>query len=345
MNDYLTRIHHFKGAPDEIGLAIGRTLANRLEQTFTYYLNNMADSSDMEKLHAGALPWLRGLPKRFQNEFEGIAEGANVPLERLAEWAYIEECAKKECSGAICVFNNHAWVARNNDTFVPELWGYVMIREVNGRIPTIDFTMEGDVFTPTGINKEKLWLHYNFLPVWDQPTPGKPHVPAYVFLTEALELCRTIGDVETLLNETDRDGGMLLFAADGKTDEFALFDCMCSKHYRRDPSDGWIVGTNHYCTCDDLSLGDDEGSISTLNRFKRMETLIKGSYASSTSPNLPADLIQILADDRIERRVNKLVTVYSNVACPSTGEIWYTFGGYPSASNGNWQRLEWPWRD
>jgi hypothetical protein len=345
MNDYLTRIHHFKGAPDEIGLAIGRTLANRLEQTFTYYLNNMADSSDMEKLHAGALPWLRGLPKRFQNEFEGIAEGANVPLERLAEWAYIEECAKKECSGAICVFNNHAWVARNNDTFVPELWGYVMIREVNGRIPTIDFTMEGDVFTPTGINKEKLWLHYNFLPVWDQPTPGKPHVPAYVFLTEALELCRTIGDVETLLNETDRDGGMLLFAADGKTDEFALFDCMCSKHYRRDPSDGWIVGTNHYCTCDDLSLGDDEGSISTLNRFKRMETLIKGSYASSTSPNLPADLIQILADDRIERRVNKLVTVYSNVACPSTGEIWYTFGGYPSASNGNWQRLEWPWMD
>ena len=345
MNDYLARIHHFKGAPYDIGLAIGRTLANRLEQTFTHYINKMADSSDMEKLHAGALPWLSGLPKRFQDEFEGMAEGANVPLERLAEWAYIEECEKKECSGAICIFNNAAWVARNNDTFVPELWGYAMIREVDGRIPTINFTMEGDVFTPTGINKEKLWLHYNFLPVWDQPSPGKPHVPAYVFLTEALELCRTISDVEMLLNETDRDGGMLLFAADGKTDEFALFDCMCSKHYRRNPVDGWIVGTNHYCTCEDLSLDADEGSISTLNRFKRMETLIQGLYASSTPPNLPADLIQILADDKIERRVNKIITVYSNVACPGTGEIWYTFGGYPSASNGNWQRLAWPWTD
>jgi hypothetical protein len=345
MNDYLSRIHQFKGAPYEIGLAIGRTLANRLEQTFTYYINNMADSSDMEKLHGGALPWLRGLPKRFQDEFEGMAEGANVPLERLAEWAYIEECAKKQCSAAICIFNDHAWVARNNDTFVPELWGYAMIRQVDGRIPTINFAMEGDVFTPTGINKEKLWLHYNFLPVWDRPTPGKPHVPGYVFLTEALELCSTISDVETLLNETDRDGGMLLFAADGKTDEFALFDCMCSKHYRRDPSDGWIVGTNHYCTCEDLSLGNDEGSISTLNRFKRMETLIKGLYASPTPANLPDDLIQILADDNIERRINKLITVYSNVACPSTGEIWYTFGGYPSASNGNWHRLEWPWMD
>jgi hypothetical protein len=345
MNDYLSRIHHFKGTPHEIGLAVGRTLGNRLEQTFTFYINNMADSSDMEKLHAGAIPWLRRLPKRFQDEFEGLAEGADVPLERLAEWAYIEECEKKECSGAICVFNNVPWVARNNDTYVPELWGYVTIREVEERIPTINFTMEGDVFTPTGINKERLWLHYNFLPVWDQPAPGKPHVPGYVFLTEALELCRTISDVEMLLNETDRDGGMLLFAADGKTGEFALFDCMCSKHDRRNPSDGWIVGTNHYCTCEDLSLGDDEGSISTLNRFKRMETLIQELYASSASPNLPADLIRILADDQVERRGNKPATVYSNVACPGTGEIWYTFGGYPSASKGNWQRLAWPWTD
>ena len=345
MKEYLSRIHHFKGTPYEIGLAIGRKLINSLERTFTHYVNSMADSSDMEKLHAGALSWLHGLPKRFQDEFKGMAEGANIPLERLVEWAYIEECEKKECSGAICVFNDHAWVARNNDTFVPELWGYVMIREVDGRIPTINFSMEGDVFTPTGINKEKLWLHYNFLDVWDQPTLDKPHVPAYVFLTEALELCRTISDVEKLLYQTDRDGGMLLFAADGKNDEFALFDCMCSKHYRRDPSDGWLVGTNHYCTCEDLSLGDDEGSISTLNRFDRMETLIQGLYASSTPPKLPTDLIQILADDIIERRVNKLITVYSNVACPTTGEIWYTFGGYPAASNGNWQRLEWPWID
>jgi hypothetical protein len=343
MKEHPGRIHHFRGTPYQIGLAIGRTLSNRLEQKITHYISSRADSSDMEKLHAGAISWLHGLPKRFQEEFEGMAEGATISLERLAEWSYIEECDKKECSGAICVFDDHVWVARNNDTFVPELWGYAMIREVDGRIPTITFSMEGDIFAPTGINQEKLWLHYNFLPVWDQPTSGKPHVPAYVFLTEALELCRTISDVEMLLNETDRDGGMLLFAADGKNNEFALFDCMCSKHYRRDPSDGWLVGTNHYCMCEDLSLGDDEGSLSSLHRYHRMEVLIQGLVASSTPPNLPTDLIRILADDQIERRVNKLITAYSNVACPSTGEIWYTFGGYPAASKGNWQRLEWPW--
>jgi len=345
MDDYLARIHRFKGSPYEIGLAIGRTFGNRLEQTATYYIDKMAGSSDMEKLHAGAMPWLHGLPERFQDELGGMAEGAGVPLQRLVEWTYIEECEKQECSGAICSFNGAAWVARNNDAYVPELWGYAMIREVDGRIPTINFTMEGDVFTPTGINKEKLWLHYNFLSVWDQPMPGKAHVPGYVFLTEALELCRSISDVEAFLAETDRDGGMLLFAADGKTGEFALFDCLCSKHYRRDPVDGWIVGTNHYCACEDLSLGDDAGSLSSLNRFKRMETLIRALYASATPPNLPADLIRILGDDQVERRTKRLYTVYSNVACPSTGEIWYTFGGYPAASRGNWQRLEWPWAD
>jgi hypothetical protein len=273
-----------------------------------------------------------------------MAAGAHLPLQSLVEWTYIEECEKKECSGAVCVFDHHAWVARNNDTFVPELWGYVTIREVTGRIPTINFSMEGAVFTPTGINREKLWLHGNFLSVWDSPTPGKPHLPCYVFLTEALERCRSIGDVQAMLDETDRAGGMLLFAVDGKTDEFALFECLCSKHYRRDPSDGWIVGTNHFCACEDRTLGDDAGSVSTLSRFRRMEELTRQMVASQTPPSLPADLIRLLADEHIERRTSKLFTVYSNVACPATGEMWYTFGGYPAASQGNWQRLEWPWK-
>jgi hypothetical protein len=346
MNNHLDRICHFKGNPREIGLAAGRMLGNGLEQKLDYYIANQPIPKDMQKLHSGALPWLRSLPHRFQQEFEGLAEGANIPLQRLAEFAYIEECDITQCSAAIYPFENKLWVARNNDSYVPELWGYVTIREVEGRIPTINFSMEGDIFTPTGVNKEKLWLHYNFLSAWDQPSSAKPHFPAYVFLTEALELCRNISDVEMLLNETDRDGGMLLFAVDGKTNEFALFECLCSQVYRREPSNGWIVGTNHFCACEDPTLGDaDKAPLGTLSRFSRMENLVRTLSASQTSPNLPVDLIRILADDQIERRDKPVVTVYSNVACPSAGEIWYTFGGYPAASKGNWQRLPWPWID
>lgn len=346
MKSHTDRISHFKGDPYEIGFAAGRALGNKLEQTISCYIAGQQTSKDMEKLRAGALPWLRTLPERFQHEFEGMAAGAGIPLQRLAEWAYIEECDAKQCSGAICLFEDQAWVARNNDFYVPELWGFATIREVANRIPTINFSMEGEIFTPTGINKEKLWLHYNFLPVWDKPARNKPHVPPYVFLTEALELCGTIEDVETLLSETDRDGGMLLFVVDGKNNEFAIFDCMCSKFSRRDPRDGWIVGTNHYCQFEDLSLGEaDKEPLGTLSRFNRLKDLMKTLTSFQTPSNLPADLIRILADDQIERRSKEIMTVYSNVACPGTGEIWYTFGGYPAASKGNWQRLDWPWTE
>jgi hypothetical protein len=94
---------------------------------------------------------------------------------------------------------------------------------------------------------------------------------------------------------------MLFFAVDGKRNEFALFECLCSKYYKREPSNGWIVGTNHFCVCEDLTLGDaDKEPLGTLSRFSRMENLMQSLSASQTSPNLPIDLIRILADDHIE---------------------------------------------
>lgn len=110
MNNYLDRIHHFKGNPSEIGFDAGQKLAHKLEMTIRHYIASVAGSKDMEKLHDCALPWLRTLPKRFQEEFEGMAEGAEIPLQRLAEWAYIEECDAKQCSGAIYLSENQAWV-------------------------------------------------------------------------------------------------------------------------------------------------------------------------------------------------------------------------------------------
>jgi hypothetical protein len=344
MQDDLQRVFRFKGSPWEIGFTAGQTFASRLEETINRYIASVYSLKDMQKMHAGALPWLRTLPPRFQDEFEGMAAGSEIPLQRLAEWAYIEECDLQQCSAAVILFENQAWVARNNDYYAPELWGYATIREVDGRIPTMVFCCEGDIFSGTGVNKDRLWLHYNFLTPWDKASSDKPHVPAYVWMTEALELCSTIVEVEALLNSTDRDGGMLLFAVDGKSNQVALFECLCSRYYRREPSEGWIVGTNHFCACHDPTLTDaDKEPSGSLSRFERMTYLIKTMAALQMPPDLPSDLIKILADDEIERRGNPLFTVYANVVCPSTGELWYTLGGDPAASQGNWQRLAWPW--
>jgi hypothetical protein len=51
MENYLNRIHHFKGTPREIGFATGRALGLKLEQTISHYIASMESSSDMNKLH------------------------------------------------------------------------------------------------------------------------------------------------------------------------------------------------------------------------------------------------------------------------------------------------------
>jgi hypothetical protein len=143
MNNDLNRVYHFKGSPREIGFAAGQTFTGSLERTISQYIASVQDLKDMDKLHPGALPWLRTLPMRFQEEFEGMAEGSGIPLQRLAEWLYIEELDLKQCSAAVYLFEDRAWVARNNDCYAPELWGCAIIREVDGRIPTMIFAMRG----------------------------------------------------------------------------------------------------------------------------------------------------------------------------------------------------------
>jgi hypothetical protein len=346
IKNYSHRIYHLKGNPFEIGYATGQALGKRLDAIIARYIQLRLQPEmhlDQEMWKSGALPWLHSLPDRFLQEFVGLAQGSGLPLQRLAEWAHLEVCLSDQCSGAICILNDRSWVARNNDFFAPELWGYVTIREVTGRIPAISFCMEGDVFTPTGINQEKLWLHYNYLPVLDAPQPDWPHLPGYAFLVEALETCRTLQDVEDLLGNIQRDDGMLLFALDGKTDEFALYECTCTQVYKREPSGGWLVGTNHYCTIPQVKPLSNADPLNTINRYQRVEQLVQALCARGPVTEPVNELIRILADDYVESREGETVTVYSTVACPSAGEIWYTFGGYPAASQGNWRRLEWPW--
>jgi len=346
MDEYKNRIYHLKGSPFEIGLAMGQRLSSKLEANIERYVRERIPPDvpfDAERWRSGAIPWLCNLPARFQEEIEGLAQGARLPLQRLAEWEYLDAMLAGQCSGAIVAINGRAWVARNNDFYAPGMWGYAAIREVAGRVPAISFGMEGDVFTPTGINQEKLWLHINYLPAWDAPGAGSRPLPCYALLVEALETCATLQDLEALLERTVRDEGMLLFAVDGKTDGYALYECTCCGFTKREPTQGWLVGTNHYCAHPKAPPPDRSGPLSTVNCYERMETLVERLVSKQGLASPVEELVQILADDGIERRDGDLATAYSNVACPATGEIWYTFGGTPAASRGDWQKLEWPW--
>jgi len=78
-----------------------------------------------------------------------------------------------------------------------------------------------------------------------------------------------------------------------------------------------------------------------MRRLKRLNELI--DRREFIDERLPKDIINILADDLVEQRDSHYITVESAVACPTEKQIWYTLGGYPAASSGNWSRIEWPW--
>jgi hypothetical protein len=335
------RLRRYAGTPREIGLAAGRALGPRLGVGIDRYISERPQEPgdlDLEALREGAMPWLRGLPARFQEELVGLAEGSGLPLQRVAEWAYVDSCVVDGCTGFAGRLDGHAWVARNNDMFIPGIWGYATIRDITGRIPTLTFGLEGDVFTATGINRERLWLHQQALRAPDVPRPGRPHLPNWVVMTDLLETCATIAEVEARLDEVDRDEGMLLFAIDGKTDEITILECGSARHVRRAVPGPWLAAANHACV-----LEEPEPDRGSLARQARVEAMAGNLYGREPGARLPDDLVAILADEGVERRGPSVWTVYGTVACPATGTVWFTAGGDPAASRGDWQRIPWPW--
>lgn len=156
--------------------------------------------------------WISSLPEHICDRFRGLSEGSGIPLERIAHWGYQEIALSQGCSSIICRSKGKVRIGHNNDTFVPELWGYITILEIKGRIPTMCFGLAGDIWATAGINKAKLWLHVDHLKATDRPDSRKAVLPTYGFIVEALETCETIDDVQGLLNKIDRTEGMILIA-------------------------------------------------------------------------------------------------------------------------------------
>lgn len=69
----------------------------------------------------------------------------------------------------------------------------------------------------------------------------------YAFIREARETCRALDDVENLLLKTDRMEGMNLFAVEGKSRDFCVFECSTSEHLKTVPGSDKVLSTNHSC--------------------------------------------------------------------------------------------------
>ena len=329
--------------PYSAGVRLGESLG----RSFGAYLENylatriLAAKNYAKPSETHAVTWISSLPEHIYDRFRGLSEGSGIPFGRIAYWGYQEMALSQGCSSIICRSKGKVWIGHNNDTFVPKLWGYITILEIKDRIPTMYFGLAGDIWATAGINKAKLWLHVDHLKATDKPDSRKAVLPTYGFIVEALETCETIDDVRELLNEIDRTEGMILIAADGKTDEAAIFECSCSRWRLSRVKTDWAVRTNHAMIGRE-SRKKGKQPRDTWSRYNRLAQLLENSYNSGRSPT-PSDLKAYLADDEVERRGNEFATAYSVVVCPAANRTEFTLGGQPAASCGNWSHIAWPW--
>ena len=207
----------------------------------------------------------------------------------------------------------------------------------------IGFGIEAETFITTGINCDRLWLHCNSRPAVDAPSRKKPCFYPYIGVTNALETCSTLADVELLLGRWERTRRMILFVVDGKSEKSAILECQCCEHRRRPTPDGPLIAANHsYRDALQNNTGGnnpEHGLERSISRCIHMEELLCA---------LPKDidargLQRVLAADGVEQRYPDRVTVFSTVACPATGEMWFACGQRPAASTGTWSRVPWPW--
>ncbi len=334
------RYIRLNGTPYQIGLTLGKKLRGQLAEDIDLYIKEgpaRFGKVSMETLYTGALNWYKHLPLRYRAELEGMADGSGVPLHKIAEWGFVDAGGQKGCSSFIIKHEGQIWIGRNNDLWVPDLWGYAIRRQVNGRLGYVSFGMRGEAFAATGLNQTGLWLHYNWLPAFDLP-PKRAWTP-FVLLTEMLETCKNIREVENLLHSTPRTGGMMIFAAEGPNGNCAILECSCQQVARVDCQAGFIAGTNHYTYLDTPDLPGSYAPES-VKRLERLSKLLSELNISPTSENL----IQILADPDVEQHREGYGTVYANLCNPTAEKCWFTLGGFPAASQGNWQLIPWPFR-
>lgn len=327
-------IGRFTGTHQQVGIKIGQALKQELKSNIDHYINQVKETFglDHQKLNDHAMTWFHQLPMDYQIEIQGIAEGSDLPIETLAKWYYSDYCTPGGCTSFITMIDDDVWIGRNNDYLQTNLWDYTSIIEVEGKLPIMLFGLAGSSFSGTGYNQSKLWIHYNFLPVWDLPQQSKNVMPAFVWIRKALESCTSIEEVEDLLHSTNRDGGMNLFLVDGKTNEYAVYECSCQAFHKRKVKPV-MVGANHY---HEMKIPKGVSSPGSIKRQQRVEELIH-----LNQPNSLEDLIHILSDEQVEVRTPGYGTVYANVACPATDFICFAADAYPAASKGNFKQINW----
>lgn len=365
------REYRLRGNPGEQGHAHGVMLGEILDRGFVErYIGALGEVIGFEREDLGvqAARWLRGLPRQFQEEIEGMGRGSGLGTLGVAEFLYadiarpttasvvgepgvesrIVEGGGPMCSALIARLEcGSRWIGRNCDWLVPTLMRgtAVVVHETPNRIPVMAVGIRGDIDVDTGMNAEGLWLHLHTLYASDDPSRDKTCISWLFWAREALEVCSTLEELERFVESTGRDRGVLAIAGEQRTGEVSIFECTRSGHMRHDIDAGAVAcATNHSPGRPETERpGAVYRSGGSLGRQRSMRRIV-GERGVRRGPE---DVMGVLGSEGVEMRDARwLRTIYSAVVRLEDGAMWFAAGGadgVPAASGGEWGLVNVVW--
>ncbi|MES2200235.1 MAG: C45 family peptidase [Chlamydiota bacterium] len=246
---------HVEGSPFEMGYAHGSTLKDKIRQNIENHLKNPSLSEEAKlKVQAFSVKIpsiLPHIPKKYIEEMEGVAKGADVPFSEILWLNLFPEmfhCCAVTVTGKASI-DASLYHARLLDYAVGkdlQSSAVLLVAKPNNTIPFLSVTYAGFIGCITGMNAEKIslgeigGLGYG---KWDG-------IPMSFLLRSLLEDASSLEEAKTILSSAKRTCEYYYIVGDGKVEQ--SFACYATPDQIKFLSSG-----KDYCITPSSSLEED----------------------------------------------------------------------------------------
>ncbi|MCK4666164.1 hypothetical protein KAU33_05420 [Candidatus Dependentiae bacterium] len=183
---------------------------------------------------------LKDLPPDYREQIQGISDGSGIPIYNIIALTLIADIA---CSSLIIVEDNQVIHGRNFDwsNFAGK-YPVVVNYDIDGKIKYTNFGFVPLLFMVSGINEEGISFSINALP-GTQPTKKKDK-DSFLFQHKILDSCKTLSDVDKVLDGYIIPVNHVLIIASQKEKKGAFYECLGETIIRTDFTGSKYVGND-----------------------------------------------------------------------------------------------------
>lgn len=274
-NGYLEKkqeqlILHLKGSPYEMGYQHGSLLAPMIKQVVAQFIDGKKEGAVEERFKAfqEVLPIiLQNIPKVYLEEMRGLAEGSNIPLEKIQLLNLFPEMF--HCSGVVALpettANGNLYHARVLDYKVGqglEKASVLMLVEPSEAHAFLTVSYAGFIGVITGMNEVKISLGE----IGGLGYGRWEGCPMSFLMRNVLEKASTLEEAKRIFSQTKRTCEYYYLIADGKTGKALSL-------YATPEQIEWVYPGNSYSLIQNPGVDTKEKIVVTPYIFKAWEGL------------------------------------------------------------------------